>query len=161
MGVTEELFRFNSWANLTLIDFCAALSSGALGSTAPGTYGSIIDTLRHISGGEERYLLFLHGSSERPAVMEKDLLDLPALRHEAEGHAERWTAFLATEPDIDKIVRRTRLDGRVDAVPVKTLLVQAIHHGNDHRTQICTVIGSLGLEIPDLSAWTFYPAPQT
>jgi uncharacterized damage-inducible protein DinB len=159
MGTTEELFQFNSWANLKLIDFCADLPPEALDGKAPGTYGSILDTLRHISGAEERYLLFIDGRSERPPVMEKDGLDIPALRREAEGRAERWSKLLESSPDIEQVKTRTRLDGLTDRVAVKTLLVQAIHHGNDHRTQVCTVIGSLGLEIPDLSAWTFYPEP--
>jgi uncharacterized damage-inducible protein DinB len=128
-----------------------------LESKTPGTYGSIIDTLRHIGGAEERYLLFLEGRTERPPVMEKDMLDLPALRREAEGRSSRWAAVLASAPDIEQVRTRTRLDGQTDRVAVKTLLVQAIHHGNDHRTQVCTVIGGLGMEAPDLSAWTFYP----
>jgi uncharacterized damage-inducible protein DinB len=36
------------------------------------------------------------------------------------------------------------------------LLIQAIHHGNDHRTQICSTLGALGEEVPELDGWRFW-----
>ena len=32
---------------------------------------------------------------------------------------------------------------------------QAIHHGNDHRTQICTILGQNGISVGDLDVWAF------
>jgi hypothetical protein len=37
-------------------------------------------------------------------------------------------------------------------------LLQAIHHGNDHRTHICTVLSVLGLEPPDIDGWSYWAA---
>ena len=34
-------------------------------------------------------------------------------------------------------------------------LAQAIHHGTDHRSQICTALTSLGIEPPSIDAWDF------
>jgi len=36
------------------------------------------------------------------------------------------------------------------------LVVQALHHGNDHRTQICTVLSASGYEAPDLDVWSYW-----
>jgi uncharacterized damage-inducible protein DinB len=36
------------------------------------------------------------------------------------------------------------------------MVVQALHHGNDHRTQICTVLSTNGYESPDLDVWTYW-----
>ena len=36
------------------------------------------------------------------------------------------------------------------------LFLQAIHHGNDHRTHVCTILGALDLEAPDLSGWRYW-----
>jgi hypothetical protein len=36
------------------------------------------------------------------------------------------------------------------------IFVQALHHGNDHRTQICTVLSANGYEAPDLSGWAYW-----
>jgi uncharacterized damage-inducible protein DinB len=35
------------------------------------------------------------------------------------------------------------------------LLVQALHHGNAHREQICAVLTGLGIEPPDIQAWSY------
>ena len=34
-------------------------------------------------------------------------------------------------------------------------IVQAIHHGNDHRTHICTILGQNGIDYGDLDVWAF------
>jgi uncharacterized damage-inducible protein DinB len=34
-------------------------------------------------------------------------------------------------------------------------LAQALHHGTDHRSQICTALTSLGLEAPAIDVWDF------
>jgi hypothetical protein len=36
------------------------------------------------------------------------------------------------------------------------LIGQALHHGNDHRTQICTVLSANGFESPDLDFWRYW-----
>ncbi len=156
MDLVDELFRHNSWANQRLLEFCAGLEPATLDSSAPGTMGSIIDTLRHLSGADERYLGFLELGPRRDELMEAAKLDLPALRREAAGRAERWDRLLARKLDPGDVIKRTRKDGTVDALPRGTLLLQAIHHGNDHRTHICTILGGQGIEPPELDGWNFY-----
>ena len=151
-----EMFRHNAWATQKLLEHCAGLPAEDLEKTAPGTYGSIIATLRHISGAEERYLHRAEGTPRREEVMEKAELGLDDLRREAAGRAERWQRFLATDPDPDRVFLAKRPDGTEVGLKLRTLVVQAIHHGNDHRTHVCTVLGSLGLPVPDLDSWHFY-----
>jgi len=41
--------------------------------------------------------------------------------------------------------------------PAETLLLlQALHHTDDHRAQVCSTLGALGLDVPDLDAWSFW-----
>ena len=48
-------------------------------------------------------------------------------------------------------------DDYPDTSPAESmLLIQAIHHGNDHRTQICSTLGALDLELPELDGWDFW-----
>jgi hypothetical protein len=35
------------------------------------------------------------------------------------------------------------------------VLIQALHHGNDHRTHICTILGHNGLTYGDMDVWAF------
>jgi uncharacterized damage-inducible protein DinB len=49
------LFMHNLWANLRILEACAALTAQQLDSTLTGTYGSIRDTLEHIDISEKAY----------------------------------------------------------------------------------------------------------
>ena len=35
------------------------------------------------------------------------------------------------------------------------IVLQAIQHGNDHRTHICTILGHNGLTYGDLDVWAY------
>ena len=39
--------------------------------------------------------------------------------------------------------------------PVGFRLAQALHHGTDHRSQICTAPTTLGVEPPHIDVWDF------
>jgi uncharacterized damage-inducible protein DinB len=47
-----DAFGHHIWATIRVLDACAALDDAQLGTTVPGTYGSIINTLRHLVGGD-------------------------------------------------------------------------------------------------------------
>ena len=34
-------------------------------------------------------------------------------------------------------------------------LAQAIHHGTDHRSQVCTALTTLGIEPPAIDVWDY------
>ena len=38
---------------------------------------------------------------------------------------------------------------------VGTVLAQLVHHGNEHRTQATTILGSHGIEPPEISGWAY------
>src|SRR6185503_4932910 len=48
----DDFYRQNAWANLQLIEVCSALNDEQLDASAPGSYGSIRDTLVHLVGAE-------------------------------------------------------------------------------------------------------------
>ncbi len=64
-----DAFAHHIWASERLIDECAALTPEQLKTPAPGTYGSIIDTLRHLVASGTWYLSFFPG--EHTAVDEE------------------------------------------------------------------------------------------
>ena len=50
---------------------------------------------------------------------------------------------------------RHRPDGSSTEAPVGIRLAQALHHGTDHRSQICTALTTLGVEPPPIDVWDF------
>lgn len=151
----EEAYRYNRWANLHLLDVCAKLSDEQLQLTAPGTYGTIASTFLHVLAAEQRYIHSLGGSEQRIGE-KKGFPGLAALRAEAERSGDELIQ-LARSVDADVTIERTTREGRYRQqqwVP----LVQAIHHGNDHRTHICTILGHHGIGYGDMDVWAYAEA---
>ena len=70
-----DLYRFNLWANLRLLDVCAELSDAQLDATTNGTFGSVRETLKHMLASEEGYARTLTGKSPTPRL--EDLTQFP------------------------------------------------------------------------------------
>jgi uncharacterized damage-inducible protein DinB len=149
----EDAFGHHVWATVRLIEACSSLASDQLASPVAGTYGSILDTLRHLVGSDDWYLYVITGGL-RPRI-DEDGMDLGELRDAAESHAEAWTAVLAEGRDPDTVVIAHRPDGSEGHAPLGIRLAQVLHHGTDHRSQICTGLTALGVEPPDIDVWAF------
>lgn len=147
-----ESFRYHRWANLHILDVCAGLSPEQLELTAPGTYGTVAATLLHLLGAEQRYLRRFTG--DEPRVSEKDgFPGVAALREIASQSADRLIE-LAGEVDPDEEFETT-FANRANRIRKGVVLLQALHHGNDHRTHICTVLGYHGISYGDMDVWAY------
>ena len=65
-SLLADAFRHHVWATIRLLDTCADLDEAQLATGVPGTYGSIIDTLRHLVDGDVFYLNVLRGGEPEP-----------------------------------------------------------------------------------------------
>lgn len=128
------------------------LSPEQLATMVPGTYGSILDTQRHLVGGDASYLFVIGGG--RTPLIEEEGLGLEDLRAEMEAHEAAWSQILADDIDPDSIIVRHREDADSHA-PLGIRLAQALHHGSDHRSQICTALTTIGIEPPEIDVWAF------
>ena len=149
----SDAFAHHVWATIKLIDVCLELDEKQLETAAPGTYGSILDTMRHIVGADASYLFVTTRGRTQP-IDEEDM-DLAALATEMEGHGDAWSSLLAERPDPDEVLERHRDDGSETHAPMGIRLAQALHHGSDHRSQICTALTTLGAEPPSIDVWDF------
>ena len=148
----EQAFAYHRWANLHLLDVCARLTPEQLELTTPGTYGTIAATWEHILGAERRYIIRLQGQTP-PREVEKPFPGIAELRRQAEQSADDlMTAASRLEPASSGVFdypdQRLRLSYWVFAL-------QALHHGGDHRTHICTILGAHGIEYGDMDVWAF------
>ena len=152
-SLLADPFAHHVWATLRLIDACLSLGPEQLGTAVPGTYGSILETMRHLVGADASYLFVLTGGRILP--IDEDRMDLPQLRSAMEGFGAAWSALVAQDLDPDLVVVRHRDDGSESHAPVGVRLAQALHHGTDHRSQICTALTTLAIEPPAIDAWDF------
>ncbi len=64
-------------------------------------------------------------------------------------------SVIAGDLDPDADVVRHRDDGTASHAPLGIRLAQALHHGTDHRSQVCTALTALGIEPPAIDVWDF------
>jgi uncharacterized damage-inducible protein DinB len=154
--VLRSMFDYHFWATESLTDHLALLPADRLDASVPGTYGSMIDTLTHMIDADSRYLLRLRDPSP-PLADDRVGVPLQQLLSEMPEHRRTWDQALSElEAGTLHAAIRNRED-YPDTDPAEAmLLLQAIHHGNDHRTQICSTLGALGLEVPEIDGWDYW-----
>jgi uncharacterized damage-inducible protein DinB len=150
-GPLDHVLRHNTWANLTLLEFCRALDPPMLEATAVGTYGTLYGTLQHTVGAEQWYLELLAGEVLGPTrIRRTERHSLDDLIATANATGARVLTVAAT----DDVTRRIEMnEGRRSTVGV--ILAQLVHHGNEHRTQATTILGASGVEPPPVSGWGY------
>ena len=151
----HELFRHNAWANAQTVARCKELDDAALNATAAGVYGSIIDTLRHLIDSEMGYLFRVSGLWPKRPWEYDEAASLGLLAERAALLATTWEAYLAADIDSERLGEARGDEGEVFAVPASIFITQALHHGNEHRAQICTILGANGLGDLDVSVWEY------
>jgi uncharacterized damage-inducible protein DinB len=153
-----DFFRYNLWANLRLLDACAHQSDTQLDAPATtGTFGSVRETLMHLFTAEEGYARHYNFTGPAPTPRLADVSTFPGfdeLRRRAQRSGEELIA-VAERGDLHRILS---LDAGTYEAPVLIVLLQAINHGIDHRSQIATLLAQQGIELPDLDGWAYNDA---
>jgi uncharacterized damage-inducible protein DinB len=147
----RDLYAHNAWANALVFEISRGVDRVALEENAPGTYGTLAETLTHLVSVEDAYLRMLRDES------------LAAMGPREEYHAH----------DMDWFAERSRELGRayadllasVDAAffdqPLRVPwfdfpltkhdgLLQVLTHSAQHRAQVFSVLGERGVKVPDL-----------
>jgi len=152
-SLLDDAFAHHVWATVRLIDACLPLTPEQLATRVPGTYGSIIETLRHLVDGDGFYLYGLTG--DRAHGINTDGMDLRDLQSAIETNGIAWSRLLAQSPDPDAITLELDDDGFERRATMGIRFAQALHHGTDHRSQVCTALTTLGVDPPNIDVWDF------
>ena len=155
--VVRDAFAYHAWATRALLDAIERLGPQTLDARIEGTYGSIAATLTHLVDSDRRYQLRMREPSP-PPTEEHPPRPLTELRELVDQQEKRWNELL------DRLERGEleasivdRAEDYPDIGHAETLLfLQALHHGNDHRTQVCSTLGALGLEVPETDVWEYW-----
>jgi uncharacterized damage-inducible protein DinB len=151
-SLLADAFAHHIWATERLIETCSELTPEQLATPVPGTYGSVMETLRHLAGSDTWYLSFFRDGIGSDG--EEDEANLDRLLAIVARNGTVWMELLASGLDPDtEIVERDA--GWELHSPVGVRLAQVVHHGTDHRSQICTALTSLGMTPPEFDVWAF------
>lgn len=148
------LFSHHLWANLRLFELCAGLGSEQLEATIAGAFGSIRDTLEHIVTAEQSYFARISTGQPRRRSADAPRLTLAemiaSVRTTGAGLIE-W----APKVQADETVQ-VDWEGTPRDVPKTVILTQVINHATEHRAQIMAILTQLGIQPPDLDAWSYF-----
>jgi uncharacterized damage-inducible protein DinB len=153
-SLLEDAFAHHVWATLRLVDTCVGLSPHQLETAVPGTYGSILDTLRHCVGSDAWDLFVATGN--RASLIDEEDMNLSELRAVMQSHGPAWSGLLARDLDPDAVLDEVdENDGYERHIAMGIQLAQVLHHGTDHRSQVCTALTALGVEPPRIDVLDF------
>jgi uncharacterized damage-inducible protein DinB len=155
-GALEEAFRAHAWATRQLLEFCQDLTPEQLAAARNDATGwSILQTFTHLVSADGYYVGTLDGSG-RPVPRWNEDADpawgMDALLERSARLADLWKAYLETDDDADRLVV---LDNGTFECRAGVVVAHALHHGDLHREQICSILRRLGLEPPDLQPWEY------
>lgn len=153
-----EFIRYNNWANAQVIAACLNLPAEQLRATVPGTYGPIHETLGHMIHAEADYVGRLTGNRPQPPFMWENgpsVVELAAFASQVA--AALFDAASRTSPT--HIVHEEE-DGNFIDYEARALFIQVINHGIEHRTNITTILSSLGYTPLEVDGWGYLWAHQ-
>ena len=149
-----QMFRYNRWANLCLLEACRPLSDALLDGHVDGISRSVRELLLHIAGGQQTFVLRTLGR-----------------QHEGElTRSSAWPGFdaivaiaLRSSDDLIAIAEKLDTDGDVALpwqgtahhYPTSFFLVHAFEHGVEHRTEVKVALAQSGVTTPALDGWEF------
>ena len=152
-----ELIHYNNWANAQILAACQNLTEEQLDASAPGVYGPIRDTLLHMLWAEADYVGRITGDRPYPATFGRG--QQPTLADLTTFAAPVAEALLNTVQRVppDQIVHEEE-DGNTMDYQARLLYLQVINHGIEHRTNVTTILSSLGVTAPEIDGWGYLSA---
>jgi uncharacterized damage-inducible protein DinB len=152
-----ELFRYNRWANVRLIDACRELTAEQLDARGSGTSGSVRQLLMHVVGGQQTSILRTKGRQHEGELTRGSAWPgFDVLRSIAVSTSDELTRIaeaMETDPEVDLPWR-----GKTHRYPMRFFLLHSLEHGVEHRTEIKVTMAGLGVELPDLDGWFYSEA---
>ena len=150
----KDAFGHHVWATVRLIDVCLELPSEQLDTAVPG----------RTARSSTRSVISWAPTPGTCSASRRD----ETVAHRRRPHGPResseapWSGtgplvpLLADELDPDAVIRRSIPRTAIEKeATVGIRFAQALHHGTDHRSQICTALTSLGMEPPPIDVWDF------
>jgi uncharacterized damage-inducible protein DinB len=145
------LFDYSMWARDQLLAPIEKLDeTQRRNAPESGAYGSIHDTLAHMAVSEWLWLRRCLGESPLKLPTGEDYANLRVLIDWwNDVHAEA-TGYLSTlaEEELRRRVTYTAPDGKTRTRLVWHMLLQVPNHQTEHRSQLASMLGQMGIEVP-------------
>ena len=156
-SILTHAFAHHAWANERIFEACGSLGSAELMAPVPGAYGPIIAILHHLVDADAFYLRVLTGRDDFVYIDESSRFSVDELRSFSQQHEAAFASVLDgwTDPDADVVEHGDAFEFHA---PLGIRLGQVLHHGTDHRSQVCTALTGLGMTPPLIDLWDYAEA---
>lgn len=161
------LFEYSIWARDQLLPLLQSLEAGQLKDVPQdlqgGLYGSIHDTLAHMAQSEWLWIQRCLGESPMRLPKGEDFADLKAIVDWWNGVHATAMEYLNTMEEAELGVEITYMapDGKQRTRKVWHMLLQVPNHQTEHRAQLATLLGSMGLQVPPTDMVVYLSQPGT
>ncbi|MGO8950062.1 MAG: DinB family protein [Ktedonobacterales bacterium] len=147
----EELYAYNAWANAQVFSVCGDLEPSQLEEQAPGTLGTVLETLKHMVGVEDSYLYMLRDQPPTGGGTREEYFvhDLDWFRNRSKQLGEGYGQLVA-EADATFMAQPLKVPWFDFELSKRDGLLQVLIHSTQHRAQIFSALGSRGVEVPNL-----------
>jgi uncharacterized damage-inducible protein DinB len=153
-GPLREVLAYNRWATLRLVEACRSLTDEQLDARMPGVSASVRELLLHVVGGQRTFVLRTKGRQHEGELNRwSEWPGFEALLEVARATSDQLVEIaseLVEDADVDLPYM-----GKVFRFPRSFFLLHAVEHGVEHRTEIKVALNQLGVETPDLDAWSY------
>lgn len=152
-----QMLRYDKWATLTLIEACRSLDEAQLDARITAASGSVRELLVHVVGGQQTQALRTKGRQHEGELHRKSVWPGFDTLTEIATRASDELIAIAEALDADRDVDLP-FQGKTYRFPASFFLTHAVEHGVEHRTEIKLILGSNGIETPDLDGWSYSAA---
>ena len=145
----EYLYKYNRWANNTILKTVAGLTPDQLNQKLGGSFPSVRETLVHIVGAEWVWLQrWKNGTSPKALLSAADFPDLDSIRTRWQQieHEQREFVEQATDSSLKAPLKYVNLKGQTFEYPLGRAMQHLINHGSYHRGQVTNFLRQLGAQ---------------
>lgn len=153
LSMLATLFDYSIWARDRLLEAMAPLDESGLRELpgeVKGVYGAIFDTLAHMAASEWLWVQRCLGESPMRSPRGEDFNSLRNLVDWWNGvHADAVQLLAGlNESDLEAELTYVGPDGKRRTRKIWHMLLQVPNHQTEHRSQVASMLGNLGVEVP-------------
>ena len=144
----QLLYRYNRWANATILKSVAPLSAEECSRKLGGSFPSVRETLVHILGAEWIWLRRWKGTSPPALLSAAEFQDLDSIKArwpEVEGEQMEFVSQI-TDGSLKEPLKYVNLKGQAYQYPLGRVMQHLVNHGSYHRGQVTNFLRQLGAQ---------------
>jgi len=144
----EFLYRYNRWANRTVLETVGALTSDQFNQKLGGSIPSVRETLVHLMGAEWIWLQRWKGVSPKALLNAAEFPDLDSIKARWRDIEREQMDFVGqvTDSSLEQPLRYVNLKGQTFEYPLGRALQHLVNHGSYHRGQVTNFLRQLGAQ---------------